>query len=214
MIILLAATKGGAGKSTLATSLAAMLAGNGADVVLVDADRQATASTWAARREADTSLPRVACFQPHSDNIRQMLLDLDKRYSHVVVDCAGHDSKELRTGLSAAHVSLSPFRPSQPDLDTATKLGEMVSDARDSLNPSLRSFAVLTLCPTNPAITEIQDAQDYLADINGMTAILPCIHDRKAYRDAICDGKGATEMKNDKASAELVAVWEAINGQV
>ena len=143
-----------------------------------------------------------------------MLLDLDKRYSHVVVDCAGHDSKELRTGLSAAHVSLSPFRPSQPDLDTAAKLGEMVSDARDSLNPGLRSFAVLTLCPTNPAITEIQDAQDYLADVNGMTAIKPCIHDRKAYRDAICDGKGVTEQPNDKASAEVVAVWEAINGQV
>jgi chromosome partitioning protein len=214
MIILLAATKGGAGKSTLATSIAALLAGQGADVVLVDADRQATASTWAARREADSSLPRVACFQPPSDNIRQMLLDLDKRYSHVVVDCAGHDSKELRTGLSAAHVSLSPFRPSQPDLDTAAKLGEMVSDARDSLNPGLRSFAVLTLCPTNPAITEIQDAQDYLADVNGMTAIKPCIHDRKAYRDAICDGKGVTEQPNDKASAEVVAVWEAINGQV
>lgn len=214
MIILLAATKGGAGKSTLATSLAAMLAGNGADVVLVDADRQATASTWAARRESDTSLPRVACFQPPSDNIRQMLLDLDKRYSHVVVDCAGHDSKELRTGLSAAHVSISPFRPSQPDLDTAEKLAEMVSDARDSLNPGLRSFAVLTLCPTNPAITEIQDAQEYLADINGMKAIKPCIHDRKAYRDAICDGKGVTEQQNDKASAEIISVWEAINGKV
>ena len=214
MIILLAATKGGAGKSTLATSLAAMLAGKGADVVLVDADRQATASTWAARREADSSLPRVACFQPPSDNIRQMLLDLDKRYSHVVVDCAGHDSKELRTGLSAAHISLSPFRPSQPDLDTANKLSEMINDARDSLNPGLRSFSLLTLCPTNPSITEMRDALDYLMDVNGMTVIPTCIHDRKAYRDAICDGKGVTEQTNEKASSEMAAVWEAINGKV
>lgn len=38
MIILLGSYKGGCGKSTLATSIAAMLASNGADVVLVDAE--------------------------------------------------------------------------------------------------------------------------------------------------------------------------------
>jgi len=106
MIILLGSYKGGCGKSTLATSLAAMLAGAGGDVVLVDADKQSTASTWAADREADPSLPAVACVQKY-DNIRQTLLDLDRRYSHVVVDCAGHDSKELRTGMTAAHVRRS-----------------------------------------------------------------------------------------------------------
>jgi len=73
MIILLGSYKGGCGKSTLATSLAAMLAGAGGDVVLVDADKQSTASTWAADREADPSLPAVACVQKY-DNIRQTLL--------------------------------------------------------------------------------------------------------------------------------------------
>ena len=212
MIILLGSYKGGCGKSTLATSLAAMLAGNGGDVVLVDADKQSTASTWAADREADTSLPAVACIQKYG-NIRQTLLDLDKRYSHVVVDCAGHDSQELRSAITAAHVVLSPFRPSQPDLDTARRL---VNDVIEPMLPAAandpRFYAVLTMCPSNPSITEIQDAQAYLAQVSSLTVIAPCIHDRKVYRDAICAGKGATEMKNDKASTELVAVWEAING--
>lgn len=210
MIILLGSYKGGCGKSTLATSLAALLAGNGGDVVLVDADKQSTASTWAADREADSSLPPVACVQKY-DNIRQTLLDLDRRYSHVVVDCAGHDSKELRTGMTAAHVMLSPFRPSQPDLDTAPKLAELIDTAKE-MNEALRVCAVLTMCPSNPSVTEIQDAQAYLAKVSGLTAVLPCIHDRKVYRDAICAGKGATEMKNDKAAKELTALWEAING--
>lgn len=210
MIILLGSYKGGCGKSTLATSIAAMLAGQGGDVVLVDADRQSTASTWAADREADTSLPPVACVQKY-DNIRQTLLDLDKRYSHVVVDCAGHDSKELRTGMTAAHVMLSPFRPSQPDLDTAPKLAALIDQAKE-INDDLAVRAVLTMCPSNPAITEIQDSQEYLARIGGLSVITPCIFDRKVYRDAISAGKGVTEMTNDKAKAELLAVWEAING--
>jgi chromosome partitioning protein len=209
MIILTGSQKGGCGKSTLATSIAAMLAGNGADVVLVDADRQATASTWSARREADTSLPPVACIQKYG-NIRQTLIDLDKRYSHVVVDCAGHESMELRSAISAAQIMLSPFRPSQPDLDTATRLVEIIDEMRGA-NDSLKAFAVLTMCPSNPAITEIQDAQSYLSQISGIDVIQPCIYDRKAYRDAVVDGKGVTESTNDKARAELLAVWGAIN---
>lgn len=209
MIITLGSYKGGCGKSTLATSLAAMLANNGADVVLVDADKQSTASTWAADRES-LELPPVACVQKY-DNIRQTVLDLDKRYSHVVVDCAGHDSKELRTGMTAAHVLLSPFKPSQPDLDTSRKLAALVEQAQE-INESLRAFAVLTMCPSNPSVTEIKDAQDYLKDVSTLNVIEPCVYDRKVYRDAICEGKGVTEMNNDKARAEILAVWEAIRG--
>jgi len=209
MIILIGSQKGGVGKSTLATSIAAMLAGQGADVVLVDADKQSTASTWADNREANTSLPRVACFQRTGKIIRQALLDLDKRYSHVVVDCAGHDSIELRYAITVANLMLCPFRPSQPDLDTAPQLAGIIDEMRGP-NDSLKVFAVLTMCPSNPAITEIQDAQAYLAQVSDFTVIEPCIYDRKAYRDAVVDGKGVTESANDKAKAELLAVWGAI----
>ena len=106
---------------------------------------------------------------------------------------------------------LSPFRPSQPDLDTAVKLAALVDQAKE-INEPLKVFAVLTMCPSNPAITEISDAQAYLARVGGLQVIEPCVFDRKVYRDAICAGKGATEMTNDKAKAELVAVWSAING--
>jgi chromosome partitioning protein len=208
MIILLGSYKGGCGKSTLATSLAALLADNGGDVVLVDADVQSTASVWAQDRETLPKQKPVACVQKY-ENIRQTLLDLDKRYSHVVVDCAGHDSKELRTGMTAAHIMLSPFRPSQPDLDTAPKLAALVDQARE-INESLKVFAVLTMCPSNPSITEIQDARAYLERTKGITVINPCIFDRKVYRDAICGGLGVSEMGNTKAKNEIKAVLEAM----
>ncbi len=48
--ILVANTKGGCGKSTLATNLAACLAALGHKVVLLDSDRQQSARLWLSRR--------------------------------------------------------------------------------------------------------------------------------------------------------------------
>lgn len=209
MIILLGSYKGGCGKSTLATSLAALIAGNGGDVVLVDADMQATASVWASDREELPDLKHIPCVQKY-DNIRQTLLDLDKRYQYVVVDCAGHDSKELRTGMTAAHVMVTPFRPSQPDLDTIRKLSPMIDQARE-INEALRVVGVLTMCPSNPSITEISDARDYLSTAKGIEMAKACVYDRKVYRDAICAGRGATEMNNPKARDEINELWGEIS---
>ena len=108
MIILIGSQKGGCGKSTTAANICAELARQGKDVILVDADRQGTASNWVTDRNGQENLPVVHSIQKF-DNIRETLLDLAKRYEYVVVDSAGRDSRELRTGMTAAHVLLVPF---------------------------------------------------------------------------------------------------------
>ena len=50
MILIIGSRKGGCGKSTVAINIAAELARLGKDVVLVDADRQATAANWVEDR--------------------------------------------------------------------------------------------------------------------------------------------------------------------
>lgn len=201
MILLIASQKGGCGKSTTATNICAELAAQGKDVVLVDADRQSTAANWAADRQGNEMLPVVHCIQKY-DNIRQTLLDLDKRYGFVVVDAAGRDSRELRTGMTAAHVLLVPFRPSQPDLDTLPYIQELITQARD-LNPDLRVFGLLTMNPTNPSIHEEAEAREYLQDFPTIQPLQTLIHDRKVYRDSMSTGMGVTEMGNPKAKAEI-----------
>ena len=201
MIILIGSQKGGCGKSTTAVNICAELASLGHDVVLVDADRQCTSANWAMDRTANEKLAKVYCVQKY-ENIRDTLIDLDKRYGFVIVDAAGRDSRELRTGMLAAHVLIVPFRPSQPDLDTLPKMQEIITQAKD-LNLYLKVFGLLTMTPTNPAIREEADARICLEDYPVIELLTTIIHDRKCYRDAMSDGLGVVEMDNPKAKDEI-----------
>lgn len=209
MIVLIGSQKGGCGKSTTAVNLCAYLAQISADVVLVDSDRQGTASNWAMDRAENITLPKVHCVQKY-ENIRATLLDLNRRYEIVVVDAAGRDSRELRTGMTAADILIIPFRTSQPDLDTLPKMDELIGLAKD-INPTLSSYALLTMASPNPVVNETREAANYIADYPQINLIKVFIRDRKVYRDAMSYGKGVTEMENPKAKLETQAfVWEVL----
>jgi len=201
MIILIGSQKGGSGKSTTAVNISAWLADNNKDVCLVDADRQSTASNWVADRDESGDRPKVHCVQKY-DNIRETLKDLDSRYEYVIVDAAGRDSKELRTGMTAAHILIIPFRPSQPDLDTLPTMVDLINQAKD-FNPDLEVHGLVTMAPSNPVVNETQEAKEYLSDYPDITLLKTIIRDRKVYRDAMSAGAGVTEMTNYKAKNEF-----------
>ena len=208
MIILIGSQKGGCGKSTTAVNISAELAGRGHDVVIVDADRQCTSANWAMDRIENPVLAKVHCIQKY-ENIRDTLLDLDKRYEYVIVDAAGRDSRELRTGMTAAHILIVPFRPSQPDLDTLPNMQEIIIQAKD-LNPDLKVYGLITMAPTNPIIHEEADARECLIDYPEIKLLSTMIRDRKVYRDAMSDGLSVVEMDNPKANAEIKKLIEEI----
>lgn len=201
MIILVGSQKGGVGKSTTAVNISVALAIKGHDVILVDADRQSSASNWADDRKENPNLPKVHSTQKY-DNIRETLLDFNDRYDYVIVDAAGRDSRELRTGMTAAHILIIPLRPSQLDLNTLPKMQEIITQAKD-LNPNLKTFGLITMSPTNPIISESNDARKILENYPEITLLKSFISDRKVYRDAMIEGLGVVEMENSKAKQEI-----------
>ena len=201
MIILIGSQKGGCGKSTLAVNIAGYLAHQGKDVCLVDADQQGSALRWTQYREEIGDLPDVHCVSA-SGNITKTLRDLDKRYEIIVCDVAGRDSSELRSGMVAADLMISPMRPSQFDLETIPHLAEVFTTAKD-FNEKLRGVLVLNLCPTLPSIKEADQAQEFIQDLPEFTVSKVRIHDRKAYRDAVSEGRCVQEWKDKKAAKEI-----------
>lgn len=209
MIVLIGSQKGGCGKSTTAVNISAYLASKGSDVVLVDADPQGTSANWSADRSQQKSeITTVNCVQKY-DNIRNTLIDLDKRYEFVIVDAAGRDSRELRTGMTAAHIMIVPFRPSQPDLDTMPHLQTIITQAKD-LNDNLNVFGLITMAPTNPVVSEINEAKEYLSDYPDIKLLKTVICSRKIYRDSMSEGLGVCEMSNEKAKLEIQSLIKEI----
>ena len=201
MIVLIGSQKGGCGKSTIAVNLVAELAGSGRDVVLVDADRQATAANWCQDRHTQPDLFRVPCVQDYG-NISRTLLDLGARHAYVIVDAAGHDSEELRTGMAVADRLVVPLRPSQPDLDTLAHLNAVVTAAQE-LNAELDVRALFTMVPTNPYVREVPQSLEYLQEYPVIVPLRTVIRDRKIYRDAMAEGRSVGELHNAKARQEM-----------
>jgi len=202
MIILVGSQKGGCGKSTIATNIAAALAVQEKDVMLVDADRQGSSSNWFLDRSENKDLAPVHSVQK-LDDVRRSILDLSNRYEHVIIDAAGRDSTELRTSMMVADVFIMPVRPSQFDLDTVPKMREIYNDAK-ILNSELKFFSVITMGPTNPIVNESNDAQEFFKNYPEITLLKTIIRERKVYRDAINGvGMGVVEMSNAKAKKEI-----------
>ncbi|GFO72996.1 chromosome partitioning protein [Bathymodiolus japonicus methanotrophic gill symbiont] len=202
MIILIGSQKGGCGKSTIATNMAAALAVDGKDVMLVDADKQASSSNWFLDRSENSDLPQVNSVQKY-DDVRASILDLSKRYEYIVIDAAGRDSAELRTSMIVADILVMAIRPSQFDLDTVPKMQEIYTDAK-MLNEKLKFKAVITMGPTNPIINEAEETQVFLENYPDIELLDTIIRERKVYRDAIKGiGMGVVEMNNPKAKKEI-----------
>jgi cellulose biosynthesis protein BcsQ len=106
--------KGGSGKSTMATHLAAWLARHGAAVMLGDVDRQQSTRTWLKRRSPE--LPGIAPWTIDQKNVLKVPVGV----THVVLDTPGGlHGFELAKVVMAAHAILIPVCNSVFDRESA-----------------------------------------------------------------------------------------------
>jgi chromosome partitioning protein len=211
MLIVFGSQKGGAGKTTLATSCAAALAQSGRGVVLVDADPQGTATQWALARASQPDLSLVRLVQRSGDLFAE-LRALRREAGDVVVDTGGADTPELRTALCAADVFVSPLRPSQADLWTTSHVEQIAIGAR-AINPGLSALWLLSQAPTHAWADEAGDAATFLAE-SSLRLCSTVVFERKAYRAALMRARGATESTDRRAAGEIAALLEEIHGEV
>jgi len=110
---LVASSKGGAGKTTLATNLAAHYALDGKRTVLVDADRQHSATRWGEKR---AGLPSAVL--PVDGSRKGWEKSVPNDTQVMVVDAAAGDmAEDLEAFLDRADAVIVPVNPSMIDLE-------------------------------------------------------------------------------------------------
>ncbi|MFT4196739.1 MAG: ParA family protein [Pseudoxanthomonas sp.] len=126
--ILVASSKGGAGKTTLATNLAAGFALEGKRTVLVDADPQGSSLHWAQRRAALDSAVLPVDASGKGDWRTQVPADAQR----VVIDGrAGAMAGDLAAFIDAADAIVVPVLPSGLDMEaTVTFLNSLATVPR------------------------------------------------------------------------------------
>jgi chromosome partitioning protein len=211
MIVLIGGEKGGTGKTTLAVNLAALRAGRGRDVLLIDTDIQASASYWAQIRDEAAVTPRVACIQKFGKGLQAEVRDLATRYQDLIIDAGGRDSVELRSALVVAERAFVPIQPSQFDIWTLGRMDDLVKTAQ-GFNPDLRATVVISRASTNPSVSEVAEARSLLADFAHLHLTPAVIRDRIAYRKAARDGLSVAEQKptDSKAGEEMQALFQEV----
>ncbi len=213
MIILIGGEKGGTGKTTIATNLAAMRALEGRDVLLIDTDPQGSANYWAQSRDDENINPRVACIQKFGKGLPKEVQDLEHRYEDIIIDAGGRDSVELRSSLVVAEKVFIPIQPSQFDIWTLNQMDELVETSK-GFNPNIQAKVIISRSSTNPSVHESEETGKLLDDFSNLGLADVSIRDRIAYRKAAKDGLAVIELKpkDPKAIKEMKALYEEVFG--
>ena len=126
--IVIAARKGGAGKTTLTRNLAVAASADGLKVLCVDLDPQASLRGWWERREADA--PSMLDRDPQPPEIKASLAAVSQAFDLCLIDTPPTRAEWLNEALVNADLVLIPVRPSPDDLRAVGNTLAGVSRAR------------------------------------------------------------------------------------
>lgn len=144
-VLVLATSKGGAGKSTLVRNLAAHWFNIGRDVAVIDADPQASIYS---RHNIDGPLGKMKVIAEPEENVQHIIDEIKTQHDIVVVDTGGFRNRTTIRALIKADLAIIPLKPSADDvasaLDTYNLIKEL-NETSDLINNPIKYRMVLTM---------------------------------------------------------------------
>jgi len=211
-VLSVANSKGGVGKSTLATNLSVVAASCGLEVMLVDTDPQASSTVFAATRNDDR--PSFRVIQMTKPILHREIPKLSDNCDLVIVDSGARDNATFRSALAAASFVLVPVTPSAYDIWASEDVFAVVDEIAATKEDLEVRIVLNQVVPRTVIARDALDALRELTEGQGIELMETRIHSRVAWRMSASEGLAVTEWKGGKsknpAADELRALWNEL----
>jgi chromosome partitioning protein len=201
-VITLATSKGGAGKSTLARSLAAHWLALGHHPALIDADPQ---RSLANRYDPAGRLAALPIIAEPEERVGEVIEEFRARHAPVIVDTAGFRNRTTIGALVATDLALIPLKPAIEDVDAAIATYDLIQEINQTEERAGRPIKVamiLTMTMRGTVIARHVRLQLTSAGYPLLVAEMP---NRVAYPEAGIEGLSPTTVEPDGAAARDIA---------
>lgn len=198
--------KGGTGKTTLATNLAWVLAEKG-DVLLLDADSQASAQNWAA---GDGATPENLAIQEiGKGDLLRTVRSMTASYDWVIIDGPPGITKTSADAVRVADVVLIPAKPSPLDVWAASDIVAAVQARQKTTQGLPKAAFVITMSQPRTRLGQQIDAALYEM---GLPVLQARTTQRVAYPNAINEGNSVVVGRDQTARNEILAIKGELEG--
>lgn len=196
MIISFLNQKGGVGKTTLSVNVAGCLARQGHRVLLIDADKQGSATTWASLRE-DAPFQVVSMARA---NMARDALKLAADYTHTVIDGPPHAEEIARSCIVASDFVALPIEPSGLSTWASDLTVRQVTEAQE-FKPALKCGFVVSRKIGKTVIG--RDIRN-MASEAGLPILATEIEQRVAFAEGMTMGQTIFEWAEGSAAAHEI----------
>lgn len=192
--ILIANPKGGSGKTTLATNLAGYFASRGGRVLLVDLDRQRSATDWLTRRPGE--LPAIRGWSSQDD--KKSMGEI--RPDWLVVDSpAGMHGDKLTNALKRAERVIVPVQPSVFDMAATRNFIEILR-AEKAVRKAKIGVAMIGM-RVDARTRAAADLSSFLDEVG--FPVLTLLRDAQIYVQAAGEGLSLFDMAPSRTAREM-----------
>jgi len=215
-IVMVAAEKGGVGKSSTAVNLAAIARSRGIDVILFDGDTTGSSSSWSrirAESGIEPSIPVVTLDWRAPQTAPVLVSQLAAKHDLTVIDVGARSYDVMLRCALLADLMLVPVSPGQFEVESTAQLFQQLRqiDVKHRRG-RVPAYVLLNMLSTNAKASDEQELREYMAGEGSPIPVMKSVlRHRKAWSDASRLGLALHELKvrgsAQLANTEMAAVY-------